>query len=531
MNEKRGAQATPAGVGSAIDAKRSADWSREATGVLAVLISGMAAVLVLVATRSGPAVSPDSAFYISAARNFAEGRGLTDFAGTTLTHWPPMLPLLLSLGSRVGMSVETTARVLNAACAAAICLLTFAVARTRIGSRRLALVAALLVAVSPALLRTQDFVWSEPLFTVLVLLFLLVIGDASETTGFGALFAAGLVVGASVLTRYLGLALVVGGIVAIAVNTRRAVKPMLLRVGAFAVGVIVVVGPLVLRNLHADGTLFGATGGGGSGLARTIDAAATSLGRLLLPDQAPSMVSAVGGVLVVALFVAAAWWSRPSHNRWIAMSACLASTICLLGMIVVSTYSGSSDVNARILAPVVPLLVLVGCWLFACAEDRKSFREASGRSPRGVVVVVFATVVVWAVFSTALAWSHGREARAIAAPSVRDSALVRAVGGLPRDAVVVTNNTLPIAYWTDRQPVLRAGDGSQSGFGEHTVTVNAMGQLACGSDVYVVWDRSAERVPGFLRDAKRDLTLERASSKSPVDVWRVRSGADCGGAS
>ena len=56
----------------------------------------MAAVLVAIATRHDPLLSPDSITYLSVADHVRAGHGLTDFTGKPMAVFGPVYPLLLA---------------------------------------------------------------------------------------------------------------------------------------------------------------------------------------------------------------------------------------------------------------------------------------------------------------------------------------------------------------------------------------------------------------------------------------------------
>ena len=81
---------------------------------LVLAIAG--ASLVLLATRAyGPGVSSDSAFYLSSADNFSNGRGFISFEGSPLVDWPPLYPFVLGIIYKVsGAPPLQIGRLLNA---------------------------------------------------------------------------------------------------------------------------------------------------------------------------------------------------------------------------------------------------------------------------------------------------------------------------------------------------------------------------------------------------------------------------------
>src|SRR5689334_23211459 len=75
------------------------------TAWLAVgLVAISAVILVVVGTRQGSALSPDSADYISGARNLAAGRGFVNYSLQPITTFPPGFSATLALGDRLGLN-------------------------------------------------------------------------------------------------------------------------------------------------------------------------------------------------------------------------------------------------------------------------------------------------------------------------------------------------------------------------------------------------------------------------------------------
>src|SRR6185503_3566465 len=83
----------------------------------AVLWGAAAAGLARFATSfRGPALSPDSAVYLSVAESLARGNGFVQFDGTPYVRWAPLYPFLLSLPARLGLDIDQAARAIGAVC-------------------------------------------------------------------------------------------------------------------------------------------------------------------------------------------------------------------------------------------------------------------------------------------------------------------------------------------------------------------------------------------------------------------------------
>ena len=221
--------------------------------VAAALLSGL---LVLVATRRGPLLSPDSITYLSAAQHLRAGRGLTDFTGRPLAVFGPLYPVLLSVGGRNLL----WARLVGAAAATVATALMIVLLR-----RRVPLSAALLggaaFAASQGLVSVASTAWSESPYLAIALGMVVVLTTEPLTPRRAAI--GGLLAGRGFLTRYAGAGLIVTGAVIVGVASlgrdRRIVARHLGRYGATAVGMSAV---SMARNTWTDGAPLGPASAG-----------------------------------------------------------------------------------------------------------------------------------------------------------------------------------------------------------------------------------------------------------------------------
>ena len=68
---------------------------------LILLLFGLGGMILVLLSTSlfGAGLSPDSVYYISIARNFADGKGLITYLGDPVVVWPPLYPILLAIPS------------------------------------------------------------------------------------------------------------------------------------------------------------------------------------------------------------------------------------------------------------------------------------------------------------------------------------------------------------------------------------------------------------------------------------------------
>jgi len=148
--------------------------------------------------------SPDSFQYLEMARSVAETGGFPHRHFMLPPGFPVVLAPLLCFGSLPLLPMRT----LLAACWAIAAALTYLLHRDELG-RRLAWVAGLLVAISPVLLHSTMMLLSEPVFTVLALMTLLVMVRWWRRPVGSVWFVAlgGLLTAAAVMVRSVGIVL------------------------------------------------------------------------------------------------------------------------------------------------------------------------------------------------------------------------------------------------------------------------------------------------------------------------------------
>src|SRR3990172_3099143 len=102
-----------------------------------VALCGGAIILLLVVTRWGIGLSPDSAIYIAGARSLLEGHGISFPLGAgrwqPITAWPPFYSIVLAVLGLPGVDPWIGARFLNAVLLGANAILTALILRRVLG--------------------------------------------------------------------------------------------------------------------------------------------------------------------------------------------------------------------------------------------------------------------------------------------------------------------------------------------------------------------------------------------------------------
>lgn len=183
--------------------------------ILAVIIAILGLIAILYATHWGPWIKSDSTGYIAVARNLLSGHGLGlirasgEFVYTA--HVPPAYMLLLAMWGWANVDPVMGARVTNA--------ILFAVSLWGLGTylyystRRILLSTSvsLVLLTSALMIYLYSGVMSEGLFLTLVVGSLLFLLHFLHTGKFSHLCTASILCGLSIVTRYIGISLLLAG--------------------------------------------------------------------------------------------------------------------------------------------------------------------------------------------------------------------------------------------------------------------------------------------------------------------------------
>ncbi len=425
-----------------------------------VVAFGIAIVVVMLATRQGIGVTPDSTQYLSAATNLLDGNGLRvhwwDAGTQPLTHFPPGYALVLGALMRLGALPEAAALWVNALALLATTLLAFTLGRLAGGSRIAGIAGAFAVALSRDVLAAHAMMWSEPLFIALSLGALLATVRAIAYDSVRYAVLAGLLAGFAGVARYVAPALIGACGLSLLVLGSRPVRRRISRALAFSVTASIPLGAVLRRNATVS---ISATNRDPAfhplGAPELLEAARTAY-HWLVPMHGPWWIELIA---VIAIGATAAWlalatWRSRRAGVIAPHIAAAGHPMTVLGIFVASylgflaltiTFADAQTaLNARLLAPVVPVLLLLLVALLIRAASRPRLRTP--------VLATSAALTLSAVASTATWLLHARrDGLAYNAVAWKASPVVQAIASLPTDAVVYSNHPGAILYLTGRE--------------------------------------------------------------------------------
>lgn len=206
--------------------------------LILLLLAVLAVAIILLATKFGIGVTPDSTVYLDAARRLLDGNGLTALSSSgefkPLTHYPPLYSCSLALAGFMVGSIETAARWFNAVLFGATVFVSgLTLRRYAPSSLWLPILGSVFTLTANDIVSIHTFALSEPLFLFFVLNALLCLSIHLERTDGTSLFCSAGLTALALMTRYAGVALVLCGAVVLLLLSQRGLRRRLIEVIEF----------------------------------------------------------------------------------------------------------------------------------------------------------------------------------------------------------------------------------------------------------------------------------------------------------
>jgi 4-amino-4-deoxy-L-arabinose transferase-like glycosyltransferase len=508
--------------------------------IIILALAGIATMLL--ATRWGIGLTPDSVGYIEVARNLLHGLGLRtqtpDGAGA-FTMWPPLYPTLLAVIGLLGVDPLYGARWLNALLFGAnIVLVGYMIRRFANASRLAPVFGSFLVLTSVDMLSIHSAALTEPAFIFFTLLGLFWLGVHIETSQ--ALLAAAAATGLAFLTRFSGLALVAAGALAILWLGRQAPRRRMRDSLVFAV---ISALPMVLWaawSMRATGSP------GGRAVAFhpvTIDHAASALRTLstwLLPMRAPEAIREflLLGMIAGGLLLGVLIWKAParqaargsatsgSRSLLLLLGLYIASYLALL-IVYLSLFNVWSDIiDGRILSPVY----VTGVVLTICLAHRM-LRSAGELSRLRLVVAALCIVFAgsYLVRATARAQQYYDQGRGYASRHWKQPETIGVVRTLPPGLRIYSNGPDAIYILAEKRAEMlpaRARATVVVTPEDYLAQLRAMREEVAACRAVIVYFRAIDWRPHLLPEAELRQLLPLREIQSPPD-GTLYEGAHC----
>ena len=326
-------------------------------------------------TRYGAGMSPDAVSYISTAKHLLEGKGYTDYLGEPYVHWGPLLPSVLALIGLTGIEPLTAARFVNAFCFGIIVFCSGILFAKRIKERLLVILGVVAVLTSFMLLHVSVYAWTEPLFNILVILFILNIAQFLKSGDTKPLLLAAVCTAFACIQRYVGLTMVIAANIFILLLIHNcSLRDKLKRCALFSTIACVPVGIWVIRNKLAASTLANFHPDFDLSVLSEFTRALNFVTPWFVPASIPPATRLVIIGTLILLLAAAVITKRIICGKKQQENAVLVKVAASFVLIYVTfTMTASILVNAeandRLFSPIyVPLILLIVIGLEAAAE-------------------------------------------------------------------------------------------------------------------------------------------------------------------
>ena len=332
--------------------------------LLIPLASGISAALliIIITSKYGIGVSPDSACYLSIAENLLKGNGYAIYDLEPAVAWPPLYPTLLAAAAIFKIEFEVWARVFSSLLFGLIIFITTRKVMDQVSGWALAAVAIAGTVLSFPLMHIAKYAWSEPLFVFLVILFLFRLEKSFKHHTWRDVMILSILAALACLTRYIGVTLIIFYLLWLSLS-----KIEFRKKAAYAfVFLAVSLTPLaiwLIRNIRLTGNLTGERG----------EAATTFINNFLHAGDTvsiwffPALVPADTRIILTGVFLilAMAYYFRKSFKRIISdgfPQVLLVNggftIVYVLYLLVVSSLVAFDQIHHRLLAPVyIPFLI------------------------------------------------------------------------------------------------------------------------------------------------------------------------------
>ena len=343
-------------------------------------------IIILFTKHGGIGICPDGVAYVTTAENFSTSGKLTDFTQNALVDFPLLYPFFLSLLNLItGLKPLFFAPVLNATLFAILIYLAGYVTEQFNYSTRWYKIAILsCIVLSPCLLEVYSMIWSETVFLVLLILFIISIHKYFKKYSRKILIVAASIAALAAVTRYAGVTIIVTGGLLLLMDMKLAIKRKITDIFIYSFISTILLTINLLRNFAISGTLTGMR----ERSLRTLSDNMAEAGSVLynwftftngLYKPAPLLIIILIAALTIVCFQQIKENKRLSGYQNI---AALFSLVFVVFMLVSASLSRFEEMDSRLLSPIfIPVLWCSSSWIVTAWQkiiyDKKKWIIAS----------------------------------------------------------------------------------------------------------------------------------------------------------
>lgn len=361
-----------------------------------LIASAVGVYLVYLFTKySGVGISPDSIMYTSAARSMVHTGKLITFNNTPITDFPVFYPLFLSAVLAVtGVDPFVAGAAINCVLfAITIFLSGWIVQRFNPSSWIYKWLMLIGIVLSPALLQVFTFLWSETLFILISLIFIIAARQYFVKHTWGTLIVFALMAAIGVITRYAGITLVGAGGLALLLDRALPIRKKIIHIVVYSVvSVSLLVGNILMNQL-----LTGKTTGPREPSVTSFGKNVYYFGTVLcdwagLPASAYVFATAIAWLVLLFLTGTIIWfYLKRDEGSYENLATIFAWMYCWF-IIISSTLSRYERINTRLIAPCFIPLLLSCTWWGVSAVKRS---RGAWKYPAATILIVLMLGFSW----------------------------------------------------------------------------------------------------------------------------------------
>jgi len=330
-------------------------------------------IIILYTRHGGIGLCPDGVVYTSTAANFRESCRLFDFRQSAMVEFPALYPLFLSaMIFLTGLQPLAIGAVLNAFLFAVIIYLAGNITQQFSHSSRWYKASVLsCIVLSPGLLEVYSMMWSETIFILLLLLFLVTMHRYCQSHSRKVLIAAAILAAMAAVTRYAGVTMIAAGFLVIALDTTRRWPDRareLLIYSCISPSLLIV---NLIRNATVGGTATGMREKSLSPLLRILhDTGSVFYDWLPFFNHHYSRAAAMTVVVTfILLFTIVRQFVQRKRLVTYESIADMFALIYLMFMVTMASVSRFETLNSRLLSPAfIPLLWSCSSWIVPVSQ-------------------------------------------------------------------------------------------------------------------------------------------------------------------
>lgn len=513
---------------SASDGRPAARWEW-----LVSFGAGLAAAcLALFVSRLHGASSPDPVTYISTVESFRSGGGWGNWLEMPLVTFPPAWPVIISSLTFIGVTADTSAMIWVLGCLVVIPPLALGILTRCTSDRRIRVIGAAAVALTPIATPWGYQAMSEVPFIVVMLAAILMLLRWTESQRTSALMAAGILASCAPLIRYAGLGVPLGATAWLLLSSRDTRSA--LRSLAFGALSLVPLAAVAISNLARTDSAFGERPASTVGIVNASKQAVATVGRVSLwtLDAAPTVISIALGVATLAVLgygcIRALPGDADEAGRPLEVRRLLG--LVAVAQLAVLVYARGTaelnDIDDRLLAPASVLLLLL------------AFATVSGLVPQRLTtprLIGVGLLAAWLLVGGAILTRgavKNRDGIAYRSPEYRAATSAEFLATVPADcreltAEVLEASTPPRCGVLANEPWLwfasqiRPLSSPRRGTRDLETINRALTQ---GSEIYLLWTTVNPPAGGLVGvpGLRTSSSLEVVGQNKSVTLYRLR---------